>query len=303
MQISENLAPFPRCHRPLHLRHSLRSLQPSPTLCETGLHSSEWCASKNDKCEIPISENDAVITVIEDDCHATMFQCGSAQEKLAHIYHTKCDLHQDSFSTVRQHVFVHHFLAVVLQCNVVRCHSVDVCRTHHWKMRCEVWLGRDWSSRFIVNWRFLSSSSENIQSPSSTHPIVFTWNKIWLLCWRVWTCLLLSLSLIPVTFEFPPSRALVFTLVVGRLLVPTIMCFITILSTISTFTFESWVFCWRFHVTFTWVAFFTFVATLLILVRFYLRLFPFRETASTSIESSSWVFPTEVVLKMRLLLK
>ena len=35
------------------------------------------------------------------------------------------------------HVPVHHFLSVVLQCYVVRCHRVDVCRTHHWKLRCE----------------------------------------------------------------------------------------------------------------------------------------------------------------------
>ena len=89
-----------------------------------------------------VSKNDAVIIVIEDDCHATMFQCKCAQEKFAHVHHVKCDLDPDSFSTVRHHVPVHHFLSVELQCHVVRCHSFDVCgthhcvcRTHHWKLR------------------------------------------------------------------------------------------------------------------------------------------------------------------------
>ena len=51
-----------------------------------------------------VSKNDAVTIVIEDDCHATMFQCRSAQERFAHVHHVKCDLDQDSFSTVRHHV-------------------------------------------------------------------------------------------------------------------------------------------------------------------------------------------------------
>ena len=84
-----------------------------------------------------VSKNDAIIIVIEDDCHATMFQCKSAQERLAHVHHVKCDLDQDSFSTVRHHVPVHYFLSVVLQCHVVRCHCFNVCRTHHWKLRCK----------------------------------------------------------------------------------------------------------------------------------------------------------------------
>ena len=44
-----------------------------------------------------VSKNDAIIIVIEDDCHATMFQCRSAQEMFAHVHHVKCDLDQDSF--------------------------------------------------------------------------------------------------------------------------------------------------------------------------------------------------------------
>ena len=71
-----------------------------------------------------VSKNDAIIIVIEDDCHATMFQSRSAQERFAHVHHVKCDLDQDSFSTVRHHVPVHHFLSVVLQCHVVRCNSL-----------------------------------------------------------------------------------------------------------------------------------------------------------------------------------
>ena len=81
-----------------------------------------------------VSKNDAIIIVIEDDCHATMFQCRSAQERFAHVHHVNCDLDQDSFSTVRHHVPVHHFLSVVLQCHVVRCHSVDVGNWKKWEL-------------------------------------------------------------------------------------------------------------------------------------------------------------------------
>ena len=84
-------------------------------------------------CLVP--KNDAIIIVIEDDCHATMFQCRSALERFAHVHHVKSDLDQDSFS--RSSSRAHHFLSVVLQCHVVRCHSIDVCRTHHWKLRCK----------------------------------------------------------------------------------------------------------------------------------------------------------------------
>ena len=66
-----------------------------------------------------------------------MFQYRSAQERFAHVHHVKCDLDQDSFSTVRHHVPVHHFLSVVLQCHIVRCHSFNVCTIHHWKLRCK----------------------------------------------------------------------------------------------------------------------------------------------------------------------
>ena len=84
-----------------------------------------------------VSKNDAVIIVIEDDCHATMFQCRNAQERFAHVHDVKRTQDKKPFSTVRHHVPVHHFLSEVLQCHVVRCHSIDVCRTHHWKFRCK----------------------------------------------------------------------------------------------------------------------------------------------------------------------
>ena len=90
-----------------------------------------------DQIRCLVSKNDAVIIVIVDDCDATTFQCRSAQERFAHVHHVKCDLDQNSFSTVGHHVSVHHFLSVVLQCHVVCCHSFNVCRTHHRKLRCK----------------------------------------------------------------------------------------------------------------------------------------------------------------------
>ena len=139
-----------------------------------------------------VSKNDAVIIVIEDDCDATTFQCRSAQERFAHAHHVKCDLDQNSSTAVRHHMSVNHFLSVVLQCHVVRCHSFDVCRTHHWKLRCKPRRADMTKTSRIdhqlvllslaiglifpipVYRRFLLSSIENIQSPSSAHPIVFT---------------------------------------------------------------------------------------------------------------------------------
>ena len=72
-----------------------------------------------------------------------MQKCRSAQERFAHVHHVKCDLYQNSSTAVRHHTSVNHFLSAVLQCHVVRCHSFDVCRTHHWKLRCKPW----WTDR------------------------------------------------------------------------------------------------------------------------------------------------------------
>ena len=113
----------------------------------------------------------------------------------SHVVWTK-----DSFPTVCHHVPVHHSLSVVLQCHVVRCHSFDVCRTHHWKLRCKPgWADMSKTSRidhqlvllsFLLRLifpihrapTFLAVFQRNIQSPSSAHPIVFTGEKFWLLC-------------------------------------------------------------------------------------------------------------------------
>ena len=85
-----------------------------------------------------VSKNDAVIIVLEYDCDATMFQCRSAQERGFRTFITSNVIWiRDSSTAVRHHVSVHNFLSVVLQCNVVRCHSFDVCRTHQWKLRCK----------------------------------------------------------------------------------------------------------------------------------------------------------------------
>ena len=141
-----------------------------------------------------VSKNDAVIIVIEDDCHATMFQCRSAQERFAHVHHVKCDLDQDSFSTVRHHVPVHHFLSVVLQCATLFAAttstfaelSIGNCGANQGGQTCpkhpeSIINSCSSVSRFSVRLgqltvyrRFLLSSSENIQSPSSAHPMVFT---------------------------------------------------------------------------------------------------------------------------------
>ena len=78
-----------------------------------------------------VSKNDAVIIVIEDDCDATLFQRRCAQERSAHSHRVKCGLDQNSFSTVRHHVSENYFLSIMLQCHVVCCHCLNMCRTHH----------------------------------------------------------------------------------------------------------------------------------------------------------------------------
>ena len=53
-------------------------------------------------CLVP--ENDSIAIVIENDCESFSFQCGCAQEWLAHAHDVKCDLYQNSSATVRRHV-------------------------------------------------------------------------------------------------------------------------------------------------------------------------------------------------------
>ena len=74
---------------------------------------------------------------------------------------------------------------------------------------CSSALRSEWFSQVTACGRFLLSSSENIQSPSSAHPIVFNWHKfgccadVFELGFQVSsTCLLLWLSLISVTLDF-----------------------------------------------------------------------------------------------------
>ena len=153
-----------------------------------------------------------------------MFQCRSARERFAHVHHVKCDLDQNSSTAVRHHMTVNDFLFVVLQCHVVRCHSFDVCRTHH---AVQTRVGR---------------RVQNIQNRSSTRVPQFDWKTdlpnspctdvscclpanisrvshlriqscsleiildccadVFELGFQSSTCLLLSLSLISVTLDF-----------------------------------------------------------------------------------------------------
>ena len=59
-----------------------------------------------------VSKNDAIIIVIEDECHTTMFQCRSAQERFSHVHHVKCDPDQNSSTAIRHHVRVREQLFV-----------------------------------------------------------------------------------------------------------------------------------------------------------------------------------------------
>ena len=132
-------------------------------------------------------------------------------------------------TAVRHHMCANHFLSVVLQCHVVRCHSFDVCRTHHWKLRCiPRWADMsktsrirsstrapqsstsqsDWSgSQFTVYRRFLLSSNKistiphlRIQSCSLEMNLAAVVDVFDVQVSS--TCLLLSLSLILVTLDF-----------------------------------------------------------------------------------------------------
>ena len=75
-------------------------------------------------------------------------------------------------------------------------------------------------------------------------------------------------------FGFRLAGAFAFALRLGRLLVPTVSSFVSVLSAISTLTLEARVLCCRFTVSFASVAFFSFLATLLALAGFSFA-FPF----------------------------
>ena len=84
---------------------------------------------------------------------------------------------------VIMYVFVNNFLSVVLQCHVVRCHSFDVCRTHHWKLRCKP-RGRH---------------NQNIQNRSSSRAPQFDWKTDLTnsQCTDVFCCLPARISRVP----------------------------------------------------------------------------------------------------------
>ena len=67
-------------------------------------------------------DNDAIVTVIENDCDSLTFQCGCAYEWFAHARHIKRGLYQNSSATVRRHVTINNFLSTMLLCHVVCSH-------------------------------------------------------------------------------------------------------------------------------------------------------------------------------------
>ena len=74
-----------------------------------------------------VSKNDAVTIVIEDDCDRhdvsvqKCFRRGLPRSSRPNVIWIKI-----------RSTAVRHHMSVVLQCHVVRCHSFNVCRTHHW---------------------------------------------------------------------------------------------------------------------------------------------------------------------------
>ena len=169
----------------------------------------------------------------------------------------------------------------------------------HFSVRLE----RDWSSQFTVYRRFLLSSSENIQSPSSGHPIVFTWDKCCCcadVCLeskfhRLVYCCHFHWFLSPWISTFWCHCLNVEVWAVActnnqRLCVHTFRKFDTHIRVASVLLSSL-----RRPLP-EWLSF-PFLPTFLPLLYFSLP-FPFRETASTSIESSSCVLLAEVVLKM-----
>ena len=206
------------------------------------------------------------------------------------------------------------FLSLVLQCHVVRCQSVDVCRTHHWKLRCKPWwadmskTSRIDQQLVLLSFPLLSQIGTRLIFPIHRVPTflaVFQWKISRLPHLRIQSCSLeINLAAVrtclvskfhqlvycchshwflsPWISTFP---CLCLSLRFVRLLVPTISCFVPILSRVSTFTFESWVFCCRSSVIFAWVAFFSFLATLLAFDGFFFA-FPFPGDGI----DSHWIF-------------
>ena len=239
-----------------------------------------------------VSKIDAIIIVIEDDCHATMFQCRSAQERFCarssrQVWSGSRFVFHCSSSRARTPLFVRSVavphcslpqLRRFVELTIGNCGAKkggQTCPKHAESIinSCSSVLQPDWSSQFTVCWRFLLSSSENIQSPSSAHPIVFTCDELGC-CADVFgvqvssTCVLLSLSWISVTldFDFPVPLPLPWDLFVclyqqSKALCP---CFPQFRHAPSN----------RESVTFAWVAFFSFLASRLALAEIF-SAFPF----------------------------
>ena len=250
----------------------------------------------------PVSKNDAVIIVIGDDCDATTFQCRSAHSgkvcarSSRQMWSGSKLVCRCSSSRVRKPLFVRGVCSATLFAatastfveptigNFGANQGGQTCPKHPESIinSCSsVLFQSDWSSQFTVYRRFVLSSSENIQRvPSSAHPIVFTWDKLGCCARRVWcpsffdliTAVTFYWFLSPWISTFPCPCLFLEDLFVC--LYQQSACFVSILSTVSTFTIESWVFCCRFPLTFAWVAFFSFLATLLALAGFFFA-FPF----------------------------
>ena len=313
---------FHRCRRLLHPRHLSHSLQPSPTLCKEEFHSSKWRASRNDNREIPnslshfekwsghnrdwrwLSRHDVSVQKYSGEvCARSWRQMWSGSKFVFPLVVITCPYTTFCPKCCSATLFAATALTFV-ELTIGNCganqggqtwpkHPESIINSCSSVFHFSVRLGRDWSSQFTVYRRFLLSSSENIQSPSSAHPIVFTWEKlgccadVFELGFQSSTCLLLSLLTEFCHLGFRLSRALAFTLRFVRLLVPTIRCFVSIPSTVSTFSIESWVFCCRFSVTFAWVDFFSFLTTPLSLAGF---LFAFPFPLSGDCVDFHWIF-------------
>ena len=135
-------------------------------------------------CLVP--KNDAVMIVIEDDCDATTIQSRRGLRTLITSNVIQIKIH---LPAVRRHMSVNHFLSIVLQCHVVRCHCLDICRTHHRELRCKP--GRTDMSK-------TSRIDHQLVLLGLAIGLIFPVHRVQVSS----TCLLLSLSLISVTLDF-----------------------------------------------------------------------------------------------------
>ena len=182
----------------------------------------------------------------------------------SHTHYAKCDLYHNLSATACRHVSVHHFLTIMLQCHVVCSHCFDIRSTHHWELWCEPqWANMPKASRidhqlvgislftkFQANYRpnaLSSGVSHCLPAKKSTglHPHSICFDRVYLRRTRwlrrrykcpgffdVFAVLTLA-HFWHFGFRFPFAFALRL-----RLFVPRISSFVSVLSTLSTFTFE-----------------------------------------------------------------